>query len=95
MHEHVGPVASEVAHLEVFGDGEGQRLPVVHEREVVRTGRHGVDRVPRVDLVGTQHDLRCGGAQSADRAHHDAAVGRRERREAQGADRVTGRAEHP
>ena len=59
VHEHVGAVAPEVAHLEVVGDREGQRLPVVHEREVVRPGGHGVDRVPRVDLVRPQHDVGC------------------------------------
>ena len=89
VDQDVGAVPAEVAHLEVVGDGERQRLPVVHEGEVMGAGRDRVDGVPGVDLVGPQDDVRRGRAQAADGAHDDPPVRRGERRESHRPDRLT------
>ena len=89
MHDEVGDVGEHGLAAQRRRHVEAHPLPPVHERDVGAAGGHLGHGIPRLDLVHDDVEVRGAIAQRGQHAGHDAAHGRRERREAQQPRRAT------
>jgi hypothetical protein len=93
-HDHVRDVVGDRDGDQVLGHVQRDVAPPVHDAQVLLTGRHQVDRVPRFALGQGEREVRVAVEQVTDHRRHQPTHGRRERRDAQPARHPSGVAVH-